>query len=518
MTFKPTHLALFVAIFLGVYTPYAHGSSVELTLAGESLAETLSTIVPVEFTQGVDKKQPVIGDYKASSTDSILTAILSPRGLTYTIDKGKYLITLQPKVAPVIRNYPLSVALDLILAGKPFRCEEGANPDIQVNFSAHNLSLDDALTQLVATKGYRWRRDGNAYVIYRDSEELFSLDFLPLTQKFNVSSSRQSSGSLNSSGNSGNNFSTNSGTSNYSGGLSASTGTASTEASVSTTDAILATVRDMLTKNGKVSINKEMRTLWIKDEARSVERVRGFVETMNARASRTVLIEGMITEVALNQNHEVGVDWRTVIGKLSATTAMADMVNSPAMLLDFAWGSSTEGLIVKALSEFGDVRVVSKPSLLIVNGSIGSLIAGDTVSYVAQAYASNYTLANSTSSLIVQPLQVGLSFYALPQVISDDEALIYIAPDLATLQEIRVVSNNDLTVEAPRITQKQTQALIRVKNGQKVLISGMMAENEKTIVKGVPVLKDIPVLGNLFSYEKKERTKSEFSLILNVKW
>ncbi len=193
-----------------------------------------------------------------------------------------------------------------------------------------------------------------------------------------------------------------------------------------------------------------------RDSADVVDDVAEFIESLNTRMKRAIRIKGVITEVTLDRGHEIGIDWDKVLGSISL-----DIFRSSAEGFTY----STKGLLTSdviksylfTLKRYGDVKVVSKPSLTVLNGAIGSLIVGNTLSYVVQPYTSNNSSDSTTSSMIVHPLQAGLSFYVFPQIIYNEETLLYISPELTTVQ-------------TPNLSLRQTQTVVNVKNGETILV------------------------------------------------
>ena len=278
-----------------------------------------------------------------------------------------------------------------------------------------------------------------------------------------------------------------------------------------------------------------------------------FLDDINASLSRSVRVRGVITEVMLNDDKQFGVDWKAVTqdvvsglslgnnygGDLGGVGRNADGVfSTDAALNSFPInvntvqsaqniltintqsrsGSEAFNLFIKALRSYGDVRVVSRPSLIVNNGAVGSLIVGDTISYVAQAYTSQTSGSSLTNSIIVQPLQTGLGFYVLPHIVSDDLAVLYVSPELTSLQELRSIQNGNNVVEAPQINMKQTQTVVSLQNGQSIILGGLMQESEADVRQSVPLLGDIPIIGALFKSTSKQRRITEFALMLEVSW
>lgn len=424
-------------------------------------------------------------------------------------------VPVYPRISLTVYQQPLDLALNTMMGNNRYMLQDGADPQVKVSAEFRDLPIEEALNRLTSSLGYAWRQDKGTYIIYRDLEVTLNVDIPLLEQSFSMSSSR--AGLAQSIGGAG---TSTSGTSAGAVSGSNNSNVASATGRSASLDTLSTTLKEFLSKDGKLVVHKESGTVWLRDRAQIVQRVSGFIKDLNAKMTAPVRIQGIITEVTLNKGMETGVDWNAVIGGLSTGVQAASLVKNPLGTLGFTWNGGTDSLLVKALGTYGNVRVVSKPNIMVTNGAIGALTVGDTVSYVAQAYDTTATSGggSSTSSLIVQPLQTGLSFFVLPRILNDQEAMLYIAPDLTTLQEIRTINSGSTTVEAPRITTKQAQTIVRVRKGERILIGGIMAEESRKQDEGVPLLKDVPGLGLLFKHQSTESRTTEFGVLLDVTW
>lgn len=429
---------------------------------------------------------------------------------------------------------PLNVVLVTLLAGTDYTylIKDGADGSVPVSITTKKASLTNTLNEITSQAGFFWKREGNTFVIYRDVDRTFTIGFPQIMQSFDISSSQSrtsDSGSTTGATTGGNNT----GGNNTSGGGASSSSlvTAKAAGKKENMAALESTLKSFVSPTGKITFFKEMGMVYVHDRKNAVEQMEKFITGLNAELKKTLKIKGIITEVALTNNSQFGIDWSYVLNDVikSATNSdisigvsTAKLVANSVFALDstFKWNSNTEKVYINALKEYGDVKIVSKPFISVANGSVGSLTVGDTINYIAQAYVSNTggLAGTQTSTMVVSPLQVGLNFFVMPQILSDTEAILYISPDLTNLQEIRTITNNNITVEAPHTTVKQTQTIINVKNGQKLLIGGIISESNTKTKTGVPVLMDVPVLGSIFKGNRKDTSSSEFALMLDVSW
>ena len=533
-------------------------AGVSLTLFNEPLSEVLPLIVSeIEWGQDVDPNLRASIDVDSVSVAVALDAVLKPAGLFYLRKTHGIRVERQPLITFRAFKQPLHIVLSSMLGSinLPYIVRDGAGTrlDTLLNAQYNNTPVEQALDRLLAPVGLFWQRKGLAYEIYRDTEKLYHVNFPLLEQQFHVQSTRSARSPKSQTTTTSAGLSREGTRYDVEGGVSASTSIAAAYGESASLKNLADTLEGFISDDGQLVIHREMGTIWVRDHADIVKRMGLFLDDINASLSRSVRVRGVITEVMLNDDKQFGVDWKAVTqdvvsglslgnnygGDLGGVGRNADGVfSTDAALNSFPInvntvqsaqdiltintqsrsGSEAFNLFIKALRSYGDVRVVSRPSLIVNNGAVGSLIVGDTISYVAQAYTSQTSGSSLTNSIIVQPLQTGLGFYVLPHIVSDDLAVLYVSPELTSLQELRSIQNGNNVVEAPQINMKQTQTVVSLKNGQSIILGGLMQESEADVRQSVPLLGDIPIIGALFKSTSKQRRITEFALMLEVSW
>ena len=540
-------------------------AGVSLTLFNEPLSEVLPLIVSeIEWGQDVDPNVRASIDVDSVSVAQALDAVLRPVGMFYLRKTHGIRVERQPLITFRAFKQPLHIVLSSMLGSinLPYIVRDGAGDslDTLLNAQYDEAPVEQALDRLLSPISLFWQRDGLTYEIYRDTERLFHVNFPLLEQQFHVQSTREARSPK------GQTTTTSAGLSregvryDVEGGVSASTSIAAAFGQSASLKNLSNTLEGFISDEGTLVIHREVGTVWVRDRADVVDRIAMFLADINEKLSRSVRVRGVITEIMLNDDKQFGVDWKAVTEDVVSGLSLGNNFGGDLSTVgrrnlgtfdspDFAFdadaalnsfpinvntvqsaqnvltinaksrsGAEAFNLFIKALRSYGDVRVVSRPSLIVNNGAVGSLIVGNTISYVAQAYTSQTAAASLTNSIIVQPLQTGLGFYVLPHIISDTRAVVYVSPELTSLQELRSIQNGNNVVEAPRIDMKQTQTVISLENGQSVILGGLMTETESDVRESVPLLGDIPVIGALFKNTVKQRRISEFALMLEVSW
>lgn len=525
-----------IFLLLCLLLPLTAAAEVNIDMGPQSLDKVVPLIIgkPYHSAEPLSAYMSNVSLHSISKYDA-LTEVLSPYNLTYYVSNGvDYSIVKQPVVSLSIANQPMQLALSQLLGGTQyaFTIKDGADPAIPVFLDVYDVPLQSALTDLVSQHGYSWRREANTFVIYRDKEANYQLSIPFLEQVMDVNNSlergytgAQGAGNNNNTAASGGQPGVNSNTGVSSNMTSTSLSSIASGAKVRNISSAMEALRSLLSVDGRLAVFPETGIVWVRDHASIVDMIGRLVDDLNKFSNRMVKIEGVITEVTLDNNNSVGVNWNAVVNEIarggtqaSASLSAASLITNPVFTFNLAWSKETQNLFFNALGHYGDVKVVSKPQLSVANGSIGSLTNGQTTFIVSSAYTSTSSLATSTTSLQTTPLQTGLNFLVMPHILNDKDAVLYIVPDLTNLVSITNVSAGGMTVQTPTFTQKQTQQVIRINNGDTVLISGMMADSVSKIEDGVPVLSSIPLLGALFKTTQDLKQRTELAVMVKVTW
>jgi general secretion pathway protein D len=186
---------------------------------------------------------------------------------------------------------------------------------------------------------------------------------------------------------------------------------------------------------------------------------------------------------------------------------------------DFGVANSTGGLAVKimgtefsaalrALETSGKLDVLSRPYILASDNQLASIMVGQEVPYVA---SSRITDAGQTINTLMYQ-DVGILLDVTAHINPDGLVIMDVAPEISALTGTTVPVSD--TVSVPVIARRAAQSRVAVKNGQTIVIGGLMEDRQTESVRKVPILGDIPVAGALFRRRQHEKIKTELLIFL----
>lgn len=278
--------------------------------------------------------------------------------------------------------------------------------------------------------------------------------------------------------------------------------------------------------NGKVLMNQDAGMLTITGTKKQLARIEEYLKTVMKRLHKEILVEAQIFEVNYTYDKTEGIDWSKfelgISGTTDSTRSRTDGVldnttfRKPNYLIGYDF--SMEGL-VKFLKTQGDVRIVSSPKVMTLNNQSAVINVGKEINY-------RYDLGSTTTATTSTPIttvnyQVGSTFVGItlditPQVTDDEYIMLKINPIVSELDPDgkHIDATTGIPYLAPDIKIKQLSSVVKVKDGNKVLVGGLIAKNEQLANTSVPGLSSIPVLGSAFKSESKIITNSELVIVI----
>jgi general secretion pathway protein D len=249
------------------------------------------------------------------------------------------------------------------------------------------------------------------------------------------------------------------------------------------------------------------------------------------RPQRQIAIESTIAEVTLNNQLNYGVQFFLASNKGSisnvipgvttsagsATTAIepaSNAVNAAAGALlgralpgfNFLIGSeNSPRVVLDALHNITDVKVLSNPSLVVLDNQVATLQVGDQVPF-STGTATVLTANNSVVNTIDYK-NTGIILRVLPRANANGSVVLDIE------QEISSVAAGGTTL-TPTISQRRVKSSIAVASGQTVLLAGLISETENKQRQGIPILDSIPGVGDAFSHQTNARARTELILFI----
>ena len=305
-------------------------------------------------------------------------------------------------------------------------------------------------------------------------------------------------------------------------------------------------------KGKKLIVNKTTGVIMVTDYSLNLNKVASYIETVEGSSQRQVSIQAKILEVILSDEYKEGINWK-VIESLPRSVNFAWGLTNKAGTTGFPGGTtgymstgassgvSTTGAttvqipdtfkikpyggllaigaggaeivlsdIMAAISEQGDVKVLSSPTISTLNNQKAIIRVGNQdVFFITGAVATQTTV---TQTIQPMTIDVGIILDVTPQISDDGTIIMNIHPSITEKTGEKMTPDGKTTF--PLLSVRETDTTVKVKDGQTIIIAGLMAEKKEETYIGVPVLQSIPVLGGLFRYRTETKRNSELVIMI----
>lgn len=266
--------------------------------------------------------------------------------------------------------------------------------------------------------------------------------------------------------------------------------------------------------SGQLSLDEPRNALIFQGSATEWGRLLPLIRQMD-KAPRQVMIEVTVAEVTLTDDQEFGVAWlarNSGVGRFDGevTSGVLGGTGGAGLnyLLDIA-GETRASL--KALASQDRISVLSTPRLLVKSGEEANIDVGTEVPTISAQATSNIQQGGNTGLIqTIQYRKTGILLNIKPVVYSNDRVDIELRQEVSEALPV----GSDGSVSSPAIFNRSVTTSLSLKDGSAILIGGLMSNRETNGNSGIPYLKDVPVVGNLFKTQKRGRNKTEMVLMI----
>lgn len=222
-----------------------------------------------------------------------------------------------------------------------------------------------------------------------------------------------------------------------------------------------------------------------------------------------VLIDATIAEVTLNDQLRFGVQWFLESGNFSGGFSSGSALSPAATLpgFNFIFDNSNARVVIDALSSVSDVKVLSAPSVVVLDNQSATLEVGDEVPVTTRQQQGTDSDSNIINSIEFR--NTGVILNVMPRINSSGLVTMEIEQEVSSVAN--QVEEGTLT---PTISQRRVQSSIAVRSGQTVVLGGLINERQSKSDSGIPVLREIPLVGNLFGTKDDEISRTELIIFI----
>jgi len=464
---------------------------------------------------------------------------------------------LDRKIGPIrLKSAPLTSFLDIISAQSQVNFI--ISDDVigkQITVFLRRTTVREALEILLRVKGLTYQRIGksNTYIIMKRTStqpnmvtKIYTLNYIPLiplTEKENDLNIGGSTGGDSGGGNM------------QMGGGQQQGGGSDTESAIN----IIKILRSVLSKKyGSIAVDPRTNSIIVTDIPEVFPQVEQIIAELDKKAPQ-ILIEARIVEINTDRLNELGIEWGGSRGELAyyaGPSRLTDWPLRPGIFSGDNWKNffpkspqinedspsssagggggeidpifstsktSPQGVyygvfslaqlqaIFRALISRGEARYLGTPKIVAMNNKTSVITISKEAAVASQTTVVSAGGSAGSSSTGVERKTIGLTLKVTPQVNKEGYITMLVQPQYSD------VTSSAITIQGVNVLDPITRGaltMVRVKNGQTVVIGGMLSSTEQKVVKKVPLFGYIPVIGWFFTSTSIRRTNTDLVIFL----
>ncbi|BCV35124.1 pilus (MSHA type) biogenesis protein MshL [Shewanella chilikensis] len=436
-----------------------------------------------------------------------------------------------------------------LVEGTPFSVAVHPQVSGNISLSLKGVTLSEALQVVQDIYGYEISREGRVLRVYPAGlrTETFPVNYLYMERiglsltsvssgrisDNNNNNSNQNNNGLNNNNNSGfgnnNNNNSNNQNSNNTNGtfISSRTKTDFWGELQKTLESILGNSGD----GRSVVVTPQAGLVTVRANPDELRQIRSFLATAESHLQRQVILEAKILEVTLSDGYQQGIQWQDVLGsaladgntKVNFGTSEGSFGNQITEAIGGVTSLSLKGTdfaaMITLLDTQGDVDVLSSPRVTASNNQKAVIKVGRDEYFVTDV--SSTTVASTTPvtspEVELTPFFSGIALDVTPQIDKDGSVLLHVHPSVTDVKEQNKsikISDSSLDLPLARSEIRESDTVIKALSGDVVVIGGLMKSENTEVVSKVPLLGDIPFIGEAFTNRSKLKRKTELVILL----
>jgi len=265
--------------------------------------------------------------------------------------------------------------------------------------------------------------------------------------------------------------------------------------------------------------------------------LRAVIDQLDQRRAQ-VYIEALIVELNSDTNANLGIQWQVANGALLAGTNLAAGTGNSIINLTGAAAGGLPGAIanaglqqglnvgwvhnifgvqglsglLQALSQRSDANVLSTPNLITLDNQEAKIVVGTNVPIQTGSYSNLTSSTTSTAFNTYDRVDVGLTLHIKPQITAGGTLKLQLYTEDSAI--VNGTTNATTNPAGPEFTKRSIQSTVLADNGEIIVLGGLMQDNYQVSNSKVPLLGDIPWIGQLFRSENKTRSKTNLMVFL----
>ncbi|HVU30565.1 MAG TPA: secretin N-terminal domain-containing protein [Sphingomicrobium sp.] len=253
--------------------------------------------------------------------------------------------------------------------------------------------------------------------------------------------------------------------------------------------------------DASIGVDRRLNAVWLKGSPEQIARMKAMIAAIDIPVD-SVVLETQFVELTEQGLKAIGIDFNNANGQIGVVTLQSGQFIPPGVPAGAHLSSAQFQAALYAQIQKGNGRIVSRPRISAQSGSTAKIITGDALPILTSIALSG---VNGVSQQ-VQYVNVGVTLQIAPRVSSDGWVSSHV---------FAVVSSVTGTSQGyPTISQREAETSATVRDGDSFVIGGLTQDETISTKSKVPLLGDIPIVGEAFRNERTTRSKTELYIIV----
>ncbi len=281
-------------------------------------------------------------------------------------------------------------------------------------------------------------------------------------------------------------------------------------------------IEENLTKNiGSVQVDERTNKIFITDLTEKMTEIENLINVLDER-TREVLIEAKIIEITLNDEFKYGVNWDRLLKVGSNAAGLAMGVNFTDVITGSILPAETSGIsggsfelgtleehdyhaMIEVLETVGKTEVLSSPRIVVINNEEASILVGTNQPYATTGTTVSETVSQTTQQ--VTYVDLGVKLHVTPTINTNGYITMKIKPEVSSKTGDYTITSEEgtttRTTTVPIISTSEAETTVMLKDGNTILLAGLIRKRDEESEDKIPFLGDIPLIGQLFKNQQR---------------
>ncbi len=261
----------------------------------------------------------------------------------------------------------------------------------------------------------------------------------------------------------------------------------------------------MLTERGNIDVDQRTNSLLVNDISERVDLITAMAVKLDSSTPQ-IEINARLVDMNVRATRELGINWGVNNfapsgGNMAGSMVVDNTFQSPSMDLKVAtvqdWGELM--MQVQALEQSNDANLISNPVITTTDNREAKILVGQKIPLI---------VADEAGNAITQLTTIGIMLQVTPHINSEERITLDIHNEVSDLSSQATVQGGVI------INTSESDTRVVVEDGETAIVAGLIRKVESELESGIPVLKDLPLLGSLFKHSSKTRDHRELVIFV----